>query len=52
MSGPRNSSRFAALISPFRRDKKANVAVTFAIALVPILTAIGCATDYSLAVRM
>ncbi len=52
MSGPRNPSRFAALISRFRRDKKANVAVMFGIALVPILTAIGCATDYSLAVRM
>ena len=52
MSGPRNSSGFAALIFRFRRDKKANVAVIFGIALVPILTAIGCATDYSLAVRM
>ncbi len=52
MSGPRISSRIAALISRFRRDNKANVVVLFAFSLVPILTAIGCATDYSLAVRM
>src|SRR5215468_8088909 len=52
MSGPRISSRIAALISRFRRDSKANIAVIFAIALVPIITMIGCATDYSLAVRM
>ncbi len=52
MSGPRISSRIAALISRFRRDNRANVVVLFAFSLVPILTAIGCATDYSLAVRM
>src|SRR5262245_33051800 len=52
MSGLRNSSGFAALLHRFRCDNKANVAVMFGIALVPILTAIGCATDYSLAVRM
>ena len=52
MSGPRISSRIAALISRFRRDSGANIAVIFAIALVPIITMIGCATDYSLAVRM
>src|SRR6266852_1644870 len=52
MSGPRISSRIAALISRFRRDNKANGVVLFAFSLVPILTAIGCATDYSLAVRM
>jgi Flp pilus assembly protein TadG len=52
MSGPSLSSRIAALISRFRRDDKANVVIIFAFSLVPILTAIGCATDYSLAVRM
>jgi Flp pilus assembly protein TadG len=52
MSGPRLSSRIAALISRFRRNDKANVVIIFAFSLVPILTAIGCATDYSLAVRM
>jgi Flp pilus assembly protein TadG len=52
MSGARISSRIAALISRFRRNDKANVIVMFAFSLVPILTAVGCATDYSLAVRM
>jgi Flp pilus assembly protein TadG len=52
MSGPRISSRIAALISRFRHDNKANIVTIFAFTLVPILTAIGCATDYSLAVRM
>jgi Flp pilus assembly protein TadG len=52
MSGSRISSRIAALLSRFRRNDKANVVVIFAFSLVPILTAIGCATDYSLAVRM
>jgi Flp pilus assembly protein TadG len=52
MSGPRIASRLAALFSRFRRDRKANVVIIFAFSLVPILTAIGCATDYSLAVRM
>ena len=35
-----------------RGNNKANVAVIFAIACIPILTAVGCAVDYSLAVRM
>jgi Flp pilus assembly protein TadG len=52
MSGPRASSRIAALFSRFRRDDKANVVTIFAFSLVPMLIAIGCATDYSLAVRM
>ena len=52
MSGPRISSRIAALISRFRHDNRANIVTIFAFTLVPILTAIGCATDYSLAVRM
>jgi Flp pilus assembly protein TadG len=52
MPEPRSPARLTALISRFRHDKKANLAVIFAIALLPILEAIGCATDYSLAVRM
>jgi Flp pilus assembly protein TadG len=52
MSGPSLSSRIAALFSRFRRNDRANVVTIFAFSLVPILTAIGCATDYSLAVRM
>ena len=46
------ASRITALISRFRRDIRANIAVTFAIATVPIITAVGCATDYSMAARM
>jgi Flp pilus assembly protein TadG len=46
------SFRLAKLFSRFRSNKKGNVAIIFAIACIPILTAIGCATDYSLAVRM
>jgi Flp pilus assembly protein TadG len=52
MSGPRFSSRIAALFSRFQRDNKANVVIIFAFSLVPILTAMGCAVDYSFAVRM
>jgi Flp pilus assembly protein TadG len=38
-------------ISRFRRDQRGNIAVIFVIALIPILTAIGCAIDYSRASR-
>jgi Flp pilus assembly protein TadG len=47
-----SAGRITALISRFRRDTRANVAVMFAIATVPIITAVGCATDYSMAARM
>src|ERR1700730_1511940 len=40
------------LIGRFRKDRRGNVAVIFAIALLPILTAVGWAVDYSLATRM
>ena len=40
------AGRITALISRFRRDTSANIAVIFAIATIPILTAVGCATDY------
>jgi Flp pilus assembly protein TadG len=40
------------LIGRFGRDKRGNVAVTFVLALLPIMSAIGCAIDYSLAARM
>src|ERR1700756_5265034 len=52
MAVPQIPSRAAALLARFRHDNKANVAVIFALALLPILPAIGCATDYSLATRM
>jgi Flp pilus assembly protein TadG len=46
------AGRITDLIARFRRDTKANIAVIFAIASVPIITAVGCATDYSMAARM
>src|ERR1700719_2928245 len=52
MSLPRFLNRFIGLISRFRHDKRANIAVIFVVALIPILTAVGCAVDYSLATRM
>src|SRR5271154_4120168 len=39
-------------IDRFCKDKRGNIAVIFVIAMLPILTAIGCAVDYSLATRM
>jgi Flp pilus assembly protein TadG len=52
MSLPRFLNRPIRLISRFRHDKQANIAVIFVVALIPILTAVGCAVDYSLATRM
>src|SRR5215218_1795119 len=43
---------FYSLLNRFRRDKAGNVAVIFAIASVPILTAVGCAVDYSRATQI
>jgi len=39
-------------IGRFRRDKSGNIAVIFAIALLPVLTAVGSAIDYSMATKM
>jgi Flp pilus assembly protein TadG len=52
MLEPRFSSRVRALVSRFRRDSRGNIAVIFTIAVLPILAAVGCATDYSLKTRM
>ena len=52
MSTPRHLQSAMALLARFRRDKSANIAVIFAIATLPILTAVGCAVDYSFAARM
>ena len=41
-----------ALLARFGRDKSANIAVIFGIAVIPILTAVGAAVDYSMATRM
>jgi Flp pilus assembly protein TadG len=46
------SSRLIALLSRFRRDNKANIAVIFALSVLPIATAIGCVTDYTNATRI
>jgi Flp pilus assembly protein TadG len=40
------------LMNRFRRDRRANVAVIFAIACVPLISAVGCAIDYSEATRI
>jgi Flp pilus assembly protein TadG len=42
----------AAQLSRFRTDNGANIAVIFALAVLPVLAAVGCAVDYSLASRM
>ena len=41
-----------ALISRFATDARGNMAINFALTILPIVGAIGCATDYSLASRM
>ena len=45
-------ARLTALLRRFRSNSNGNIAVTFALALLPILSAIGAVTDYSLASRM
>lgn len=40
------------LIRGFRNDQRGNLAVIFAIACVPLISAIGCAIDYTEAVRI
>ena len=43
---------FLGLISSFRKDRRGNIAVIFAIACIPVISAIGCGVDYSEASRM
>jgi Flp pilus assembly protein TadG len=43
------ATRTRALVSRFRGDARANVAIITAIAAIPIFTAIGCVVDYSMA---
>jgi Flp pilus assembly protein TadG len=52
MAMPPSLKRVGASIVRFRRDTRANIAITFAIATIPILGAVGLATDYSMAVRI
>ena len=39
-------------IRRFGRDRRGNIAVIFALACVPIITAVGCAVDYSRATQV
>jgi Flp pilus assembly protein TadG len=52
MTKPGFAGRAAALISRFRRDKKGNIAYIFALAVLPVLTFVGAAVDYSEATRI
>ena len=44
--------RLKQYLTRFRRDRRGNVAAIFAITAIPLISAIGCAVDYSLATRM
>jgi Flp pilus assembly protein TadG len=44
--------RLQQYVSRFCRDRRGNVAIIFTIAAIPLISAIGCAVDYSLANRM
>jgi Flp pilus assembly protein TadG len=52
MSEPRFLSRTTSLLRRFRSNSSGNLAVIFAFAMLPILSAIGSAIDYSMATRM
>src|SRR5665213_4158025 len=43
---------FSGLIGRFGKDRRGNIAVIFAIACIPLMSAVGCAVDYSMATRM
>jgi Flp pilus assembly protein TadG len=40
------------LLTRFRRDRSGNIAVTFALVCVPLISAVGCGVDYSVATRI
>ena len=40
------------LIGRFRRDQRGNIAVLFAIAVLPVISAVGCAVEYSRATQI
>lgn len=44
--------RLQQYVSRFCRDRRGNVAIIFTIAAIPLVSAIGCGVDYSLATRM
>ena len=43
---------FLSLLNRFRTDKSGNIALIFAVASLPVMTAVGCAIDYSRATQM
>jgi|HubBroStandDraft_5_1064220.scaffolds.fasta_scaffold05948_7 Flp pilus assembly protein TadG len=43
---------FSSLLNRFRKDRRGNIAVIFGIACIPLISAIGCAVDYSEATRI
>jgi Putative Flp pilus-assembly TadE/G-like len=45
-------SKSARLFGRFRRDQSGNIAVIFALSLVPLLSGIGCAIDYTRATQL
>lgn len=52
MAIPKTIFRLGKLLARLKRDTHANIAVTFAIALVPLIASVGCAIDYSMATRI
>jgi Flp pilus assembly protein TadG len=46
------SPKSAQLLGRFRRDSRGNIAVIFALTLIPVLSCIGCAIDYSRATQL
>ena len=44
--------KLVSLIDRFRRDQRGNIAVIFVIACVPLISAVGCAVDYTRATQM
>jgi Flp pilus assembly protein TadG len=42
-------ARMRTLIAAFRSDKRANTAIIFALAALPLVSAVGCVVDYSMA---
>jgi Flp pilus assembly protein TadG len=46
------TANFFAQLKRFRRDRRGNIAVIFAIACVPLISAVGCAVDYCRATQL
>lgn len=44
--------KLVSLIDRFRRDQRGNIAVIFVIACVPLISAVGCAVDYTRATQL